>query len=85
MNRVSATDAARHFSDLVNRVAYRGEEFVVERAGAPVCRIVPVAPTRCTVEELSHHLETLPLFDDEYRTVVRHLGRRQRKMPRPPW
>jgi prevent-host-death family protein len=41
--RVSATEASRSFSELVNRVRYAGEEFVVEKGGEPVCRIVPVA------------------------------------------
>lgn len=44
--RVSATEAARTFSDLLNRIRYRGEEFVVERAGEPVCRMTPAAPTK---------------------------------------
>ena len=39
--RVSATEAVRTFSDLLNRIRYRGEEFVVERAGEAVCRMTP--------------------------------------------
>jgi prevent-host-death family protein len=39
---ISATDAARTFSDVVNRVRYRGEEFIIEKSGRPVCRIVPI-------------------------------------------
>jgi hypothetical protein len=42
-SHISATEAARTFSDILNRVRYRGEAFVVERGGEPVCRISPVA------------------------------------------
>ena len=31
---VSATHAARSFSELLDRVCYRGESFVIERAGS---------------------------------------------------
>jgi antitoxin (DNA-binding transcriptional repressor) of toxin-antitoxin stability system len=40
-SHLTATEAARNFSDLVDRVLYRGEVFVVERGGRSVCRIVP--------------------------------------------
>lgn len=40
--KISATEASRSFSDLLNRVKYAGEEFLVEKAGVPFCRIVPV-------------------------------------------
>jgi prevent-host-death family protein len=39
--RISATEAARRFSDVLNRVKYKGEEFIVERNGEVVCKIVP--------------------------------------------
>jgi antitoxin (DNA-binding transcriptional repressor) of toxin-antitoxin stability system len=41
-SQISATRAAREFSDLLNRVTYRGEAFVVRRGGRPVCRVPPV-------------------------------------------
>jgi prevent-host-death family protein len=40
--KISATEAARNFSGLINRVHYRGETFVVERGGEPVGKIVPL-------------------------------------------
>jgi len=39
---VSATEAARNFSDLVNRVHYRRQAYLVERGGQAVCEIRPV-------------------------------------------
>ncbi len=83
--RITATEAARTFSDVVNRVLYRGEDFVVERAGAPVCRIGPLTPSRCTVEELSRLLAELPKLDAAYLATVERAVRRQPPMPGSPW
>jgi antitoxin (DNA-binding transcriptional repressor) of toxin-antitoxin stability system len=86
--KISATEAARSFSDVVSRVRYRGEEFIVEKAGEAVCRISPVArrrPAKSTIGDFLRLLEELPPVDDEYRDTVRELTRQQGKMPRSPW
>jgi antitoxin (DNA-binding transcriptional repressor) of toxin-antitoxin stability system len=83
---VSATQAVRSFSDLVNRARYRGEEFVVERAGEPVCRILPAdVPRRLTLGELASLLREFPNTDPAYASDVRRALRRQGRMPRSPW
>jgi prevent-host-death family protein len=41
-SEISATEAARRFSEILSRVRYRDETFVVKRGGVPVCEIVPV-------------------------------------------
>jgi antitoxin (DNA-binding transcriptional repressor) of toxin-antitoxin stability system len=41
---VSATHAARSFSELLDRVCYRGESFVIERRGELVCEMSRVKP-----------------------------------------
>jgi prevent-host-death family protein len=38
---ISVTEAARNFSDCVNRVRYQGVTFILHRNGVPVARIVP--------------------------------------------
>ena len=40
--KISATKARASFSELLNRVLYRGEEFVVEKQGKPVALITDV-------------------------------------------
>ena len=83
---VSATEAVRTFSDLLNRIRYRGEEFVVERAGEPVCRMTPAAPTkRLTLRDLSSLLRDIPKSDAGYASDVRRAARSQRRLPRSPW
>ena len=41
--RISATDAARQFSDLLNRVKYQGQSFEITRGNEAVARIVPTS------------------------------------------
>ena len=82
---ISATQAARSFSDLVNRVRYRGEEFIVERGGQAVCRIVPAGPPAFTALELAQLLRSLPRPDDAYFTAVEEAARRQPALPKSPW
>jgi antitoxin (DNA-binding transcriptional repressor) of toxin-antitoxin stability system len=53
MRRVSATEAARRFSDLLDQVEREGETFVVERRGRAVASIAPAAVvTGRTVKEI---------------------------------
>jgi antitoxin (DNA-binding transcriptional repressor) of toxin-antitoxin stability system len=82
---ISATQAARTFSDLVNRVYYRGEEFVIERGGTPVCQLVPVQPPSCTVAALVQLLRRVPNPDAEYWQTVEALTRQQPPLPSAPW
>lgn len=42
-HRISATDLARGLGDVLGRIRYRGDTFVVERNGEPVARIGPIA------------------------------------------
>jgi prevent-host-death family protein len=84
-SNISATEASRHFSDILNRVAYRGEEFVVERGGEAVCRIVPARPARLTLNELSLLLDTIPKPDAAFWDELEALSKRQPKVPESAW
>ncbi len=67
MEKITATEAVRRFSDILNRVKYKGEEFVVERGGEPVCRIVPAGPPKkFTVADFVRVLREAPKPDPEY-------------------
>jgi antitoxin (DNA-binding transcriptional repressor) of toxin-antitoxin stability system len=53
MRRLSATEAARRFSALLDQVEHEGETFVVERRGRAVASIAPAAAVSGrTVKEL---------------------------------
>lgn len=50
---LSVTEAARGFSDLVNRVRYRGESATLTKNGRPVARLIPVDSPPITGAELA--------------------------------
>jgi antitoxin (DNA-binding transcriptional repressor) of toxin-antitoxin stability system len=83
--KISATEAARSLSDIINRVVYRGEEFIVERGGEPVCKISPVGPRRYTKADLVEFFKTTPKLDDEYLDILEDITRNQPPVPESPW
>lgn len=83
--RVSATEAARNFSELLNRVRYRGESFVIERGGVEIGELRPLSPLRFTGTDLLSLLKSVPPVDDEYLDLVESLGRNQPEVPESPW
>jgi antitoxin (DNA-binding transcriptional repressor) of toxin-antitoxin stability system len=82
---VSATDAARRFSDLINRVCYEGETFVVERGGRAICQIAPVETRRCTGADLLALFATLPHPGDEFLDILEDITRNQPPVQKLPW
>jgi prevent-host-death family protein len=85
--KVSATEIARNFSDVVNRVRYRGEEFLIEKGGETVARLVPVeAPQPLgTVRDVVRLVEKLgsdPAFADELEAIINHDNQ---PIPGDPW
>lgn len=83
---VSATEAVRTFSDLLNRIRYRGEEFVVERAGEAVCRMTPsTPPRRLSLRQLAALLDELPRPEPGFASDLRRAARSQSRLPRSPW
>jgi antitoxin (DNA-binding transcriptional repressor) of toxin-antitoxin stability system len=84
--RLSATEAARTFSDLLNRIRYRGEEFVVERGGEPICRMTPAGPAAAfRFRDLADLLRDIPRADAGYAAAVRRGAHLQGRLPRAPW
>jgi antitoxin (DNA-binding transcriptional repressor) of toxin-antitoxin stability system len=83
--RISATKAARSFSELMNRVRYRGESFVVERGGKPICEILPAGPPKFSGRELASLLRSLPKPDAEYLAAVEDLVTNQSTVAKSAW
>lgn len=76
MKKITATEAARGFADILNRVRYQGESYEVLRNGEAVARIVPAGPTRAlTAGEITELLGTLPRLDDEFESDVARIHR----------
>ena len=76
---------ARSLSDILNRVAYRGEEFVVERGGEPICRIVPAGPRTCTLASLAELLRTGAKPDPKYWDDLEKITKNQPPAPELSW
>ncbi|MCP3959156.1 MAG: type II toxin-antitoxin system prevent-host-death family antitoxin [bacterium] len=71
---ITATEAARRFSDLLNRVRYRGEIFRIVRSGEEVAQLA--APSPCSETSLRALLSKLqaertgdPEFADELERI----------------
>jgi antitoxin (DNA-binding transcriptional repressor) of toxin-antitoxin stability system len=82
---VSATEAARRFSDLINRASYQGETFVIERGGKPLCQLGPIAEQRCTGADLLDLFARLPKPPDEFLDAVEEIIRNQEPVGPSPW
>jgi antitoxin (DNA-binding transcriptional repressor) of toxin-antitoxin stability system len=56
MTRITATEAQKRFSDILNRIRYHGERFEVARNGEVIAELVPAGRKRFTVDS-----ETQPI------------------------
>jgi hypothetical protein len=62
MNTVSVTEFVRAFAEYINRVAYRGESFVLVRGKKELAEVRPVLHGR-RLAELSKALRNLPRLE----------------------
>lgn len=67
---MTATEAARSFSDVLNRVA-AGDEVEVTRSGAPVAVIGPPMARLVSAERFRELIATAPRPDDDFARDVR--------------
>ncbi|MEA2256386.1 MAG: Antitoxin Phd YefM, type toxin-antitoxin system [Solirubrobacteraceae bacterium] len=84
MKRVTATEAARNFSRLLDDAEHRSESFVVERNGRPVAEVRP-AGAHSTVEDLLEILR-MEAPDDDFEADMREVvADRDRHLPADRW
>jgi prevent-host-death family protein len=80
MRRLTATEAARRFSDLLDRVEQDGETFVVERRGRAVASIQPAATvTGRTVKDLLRAQAPDPDWERELAELRRSVEPEERR------
>jgi len=60
---ISATDAKNNFSEILSLVAYKGEQFVIERKGKPIAILSPQtkSPRTPNPHRLINQLKKYPL------------------------
>jgi antitoxin (DNA-binding transcriptional repressor) of toxin-antitoxin stability system len=80
VKKVTATEAARNFSRILDEAEHDSETFLVERNGHPVAQIRP-APRPSTVEDLLRILRTTPPDPDFERDMRDVLADRERDYP----
>ena len=86
--KLTVTEAARHFADLVNRTYYRGESTVLLRSGEPVAMVVPLAGASVTGRDwLAKWLARPRLAAGDADAFAADLARASRNLPFPasPW
>ena len=84
---IPATEAAKNFGQLVNRVRETSAVYTIERGGVPVAQIGPVVAFHCTVADLVAALKSGRRLDEKYlRTVEAGVKAANRPaVPRNPW
>ena len=82
---ISATDAARNLSDLLNRVQYRGEQFIIVRNGAQIAEVSPPPDSGTTLGELVRQLSELPPVDEKFREDLSEIRASQPPVPESRW
>ncbi len=86
MRTVTATEAARNFSRVLDLLEHESEEIVVLRNNQPVAKLVPGAPRMTALEALADLYRTLPDAEGAaWLEDARRMDRRLRKQVRDPW
>lgn len=88
MERINVTQAARRFSDLLNRVLYQGATFELERGNKVIARITPAGPPRhVPVRDLNGLFSDLPELGDDAATWDKEQQELRNDLPREtdPW
>jgi antitoxin (DNA-binding transcriptional repressor) of toxin-antitoxin stability system len=83
---ISATEAARRFSDLLNRVRYKGESFVIVRNGEPIARLerTPETP-QVTLDQLLEQLPNYRTGDPDFAEDLERIRSEQPAIGDDPW
>ena len=84
--RVTATEAARNFSELLNRVRYGRETFVILRGGEEVGQLTPVeSHPEPTLRRLLEVLELAEKPDDRFASDLEEIQANQPPAGDSPW
>ena len=85
MKRITATEASRSFSRVLDEAEHGGESFVIERNGRPVAELRPTSKTS-TVADLVAFLRDVGMPDPDFRAdmldIIEHSAR---DVGRDPW
>jgi len=84
--RISATDVARNLSEVLNRVRYKGDSFLIVRNGEEAGLLSPVSEGRPkTLRELVRVVRELGSPDDRFASDLEAIRRGSPSLPEGPW
>jgi antitoxin (DNA-binding transcriptional repressor) of toxin-antitoxin stability system len=86
--RVTVTEAARNFADIVNRAFYRHETTILVKNGIAVAHIAPAAPAGVSAREALARWRLIPRLGPVEATAMKReiaAGRRLLRPVRSPW
>jgi prevent-host-death family protein len=82
MKEIRATEAARHFSDVLDAVEHRGQDFVVTRAGRRVAYLGPARAAKgADLKRILRAHEPDPDWPAELRALREQVTVEQRSWP----
>ncbi len=83
---ITATELARSLSDILSRVRYKGETFIVERHGEHVATLAPPAPAkRVTWGEFLEMMKELPPAGPDFADDLEMIQASQQPAEMPRW
>ncbi len=84
---IAATEAAKTFGRLVNRVREEQATYVIERGGTPVAQIGPVETRRATMRDFVAFVRERPPVSEEYLRAVEDgmAAFNKPRVPKNPW
>ena len=62
---LSATEASRNFSDLINKTLYMKQTTTLLRGGQPVAKVIPIDENTITGAELAKRIKSKNLTSEE--------------------
>jgi antitoxin (DNA-binding transcriptional repressor) of toxin-antitoxin stability system len=84
--KLTATEAARNFSEILNRVRYGRETFVILRGGEAVCRLSPVDPAPApSLRDVLELLKSVGSPDDKFADDLEAIQAEQPPVSPSPW
>ena len=83
---ITATEAVRKFSEILNSIKYTGNDYTIVRGGKPVASIRPAEThaRQLTLGDLVGLVKTLPSLGDEadrFRKDIKDARKHQPRMP----
>ena len=65
--RISATRAVRDFSEVLNSIKFKGDQYIIERGGKPIASMKSIDEMKdpMTLGELQNLLKKLPRLEEE--------------------